>query len=471
MSEEEMPICQALFNHVAKARGPLHVPGHQQGRTLPARLDLWLGQAAKLDLTELPGLDNLAQPEGCILQSQELAAKAYGSEMCLYSVNGSSAGIMAAILATTTPDTTVLFANPFHISAWHGLVHSGANALRAGAKYNADGRQGTVNLAALTSALDKHPEIGVVYVTSPTYLGDVSDIAAISDQVHRRGLLLIVDEAHGAHFGLHPCLPQNSVQAGADIVIHSVHKMLPGLTQTAWIHSQGNRVDRARLAASLRSLQSTSPSYLLLASLDAAQFWLRSEGPAAAERTLQRLQRAGLWSRPGKGEPTQGDMLKHWVCAPTWEAARELAHRLTTRGLYPEYVDTTGVLSILGLDISDSTLTQYADIVNQWKLDRDASPPGHTLPVTASRLAVSTEMEGFAMRPRDTLLSKRAIVPLAQGEGRVLGEPLVPYPPGVPVLYPGQVLTAEWIGNMEAWHSQGREIHGIDRRGNVTVLA
>lgn len=473
----ETPICNALLRHVQGARGPLHVPGHQMGSVLPDQLNTWFGQAAKFDLTELPGLDNLAQPEECILQSEELAAKHYGSAQCLYSVNGSSAGVMAALLATAKNDATVLFLNPFHISAWYGLIHSGSTPLLLPTRFTETWRQSAIDLRLVDRMLTAHPEISAVYVTSPTYQGDCADVAQIAALVHSRGLPLIVDEAHGAHFGLIPEFPQSSVKAGADIVVQSVHKMLPGLTQTAWVHSQGGLVDANRLADALRSLQTSSPSYLLLASMDAVQYWLRSEGPVAARTTLQKLDHVGLYHR----SPTQAlrDPLKHWVPAARPEHARTLNAMLQSHGLYTEYSDDTGVLSILGLQIRTRVLAEYVHILAEWQLwvDQQAAKDDGEEASESSRAGdweqISRVLEGstdFRVLPRDSVQLQQVRVPLAQAVHCTAASPVIPYPPGIPVLYPGQRLQEETVDVLRMWFDTGRKVQGIYADGTISVL-
>ncbi|MCF8566277.1 aminotransferase class I/II-fold pyridoxal phosphate-dependent enzyme [Alicyclobacillus tolerans] len=471
---EEMPVLASLIRHVQKSKLPLHVPGHKQGRILPAELGQWLGPAAKLDLTELPGLDNLQQPEGCIAQSQALAASHYGSDYCLYSVNGSSAAVMAAITAVSGPGHKVLFLNPFHQSAWRGLVFSGALPVFSSVGFN------EVNLCFdppgvqhVEAALKRNPDVRAVYLTSPTYTGQVAEVKSIANAVHEFGIPLVVDEAHGPHFGLAPGLPVHSVQAGADVVVHSVHKMLPGLTQAAWVHGQGPRVTRAALSESLKMLQTTSPSYLLMASLDAAQAWLRTFGAQFARSALQSL--SGLdWGKPCAASPVT-DPLRHFIPTGDLDASRKLQSLFETRGVYVEYADFMGVLSIFGLAARDRDVALYRSILCDWLSDnaQTGAMPKRSLSEEAKQvlnLAQRAQEPTLEVSPRDAYFAPQTKVPVEVCEGRVCAQTITPYPPGVPLLWPGQRIDSEAVRGLKILQTGRYEVHGIEADGTIPVL-
>ncbi|MCL6515131.1 MAG: aminotransferase class I/II-fold pyridoxal phosphate-dependent enzyme [Alicyclobacillus sp.] len=470
-SLEEMPILAALVRHVRRARYPLHVPGHKQGRVMPRALLEWLGPAAALDLTELPGLDNFHAPQECIAASQALAAKAYGSDACLYSVNGSTAALMAAI-AAAAPGGSVLLPGPFHLSVWRGLVLADATPVFTAVRWDPE-RLTCLPPAAedVARALEAHRGVSAVLVTSPTYQGAIADVCALAKVVHRRGVPLIVDEAHGAHLGLHPALPPHSVSAGADVVVHSVHKLLPGLTQTAWVHVTGPRVEVHQLARVLRFLHTTSPSYLLLASLDAAQAWLRSEGPRAAETALGALQ--VLNDLPGRRPPAgvYWDPLKHWVPTGDETISRNLAGALAAQGMFVEYADPLGVLSVFGLGLSRRIADLYAETM------RTACATIGRLPVEVSGVAADAAkvlLNGLSearleVRPRASWQMCVEQVPLAEAVGRLCGTLVTPYPPGVAVLLPGQRLEHWHVEALEALGAAGASVHGV-AQGRISVL-
>ncbi len=463
MDLRETPILRALIEMSQQLRVPLHVPGHKQGRSLPTPLAAWLGQAPKLDLTELPGLDNLHAPSGCIAESQQLAARHYGSEHCFYSVNGSSAGIMAAILATAD-NGKLLMATPFHQSAWRGLVLANADAVLLPAAIDeSDGRHHPPTPAALREALNKHPDVSAVFVTSPTYQGVVADVQGLAEVCHEAGLPLVVDEAHGAHFGLIEAFPRHSVACGADVVVQSVHKMLPGLTQTAWVHHQGARVSAQRLEQWLLALETTSPSYLLLASLDAAQAWLRTDGPKAAADLMTALERASIQV----GRAPKFDPLRQWIPTGSIAASQRIQSALQAAGVFVEYADGAGVLAVFGFGLTARDLNRYqsalAAALAAEGLDRE--PP----PAPKLDLYGQLRVQSLAVKPRDAYGKPSRWVDLRDAAGKVAGGMITPYPPGVPVVVPGQRLDEEVLEFVEQLLTAHSDVHGV-QDGKIAVL-
>ncbi|WP_273367472.1 aminotransferase class I/II-fold pyridoxal phosphate-dependent enzyme [Alicyclobacillus herbarius] len=465
----------ALIRHIQYERGSLHIPGHKQGRVGLERFFSFLDRGLALDLTELPGLDNFHHAQGCILRSQQLAAAAYGSDTCLYSVNGSTAAVMAAIKAVAEEEDVVVMAGPFHASAWRGLVWSGARPQLGQTRFDAR-RQVTLppTPAEVGRWLDEGGDaVKAVFLTSPIYQGLAADVAAIAEVVHARGLPLIVDEAHGAHFGL-PGMPPNSVAAGADVVIHSVHKMLPGLTQTAWVHVQGGRVDPHRLAEELLFLHSTSPSYLLLASIDAARAWREEEGAAAAEATLARLAEFGLLPDDSRAQDALTedrfwvDPLRHWLPTGEMAASRRLADRLATRGLFVEYADAQGVLAVFGLGVRERTLARYREALDEWQAEEAAATAAHVEPFNAQSVALSEPV--LVLSPRAAAAAAGTTVAVSQAAGRIAKGLIVPYPPGVPLIYPGQRIDVEHCERLAALLASGYDVQGVTDAGEIPVV-
>lgn len=450
----DTPILAALVQMVAELRLPLHVPGHKQGRFLPSALSQWLGAAAQLDLTELPGLDNLFQPEGCILESQRLAAGHYQSTQCLYSVNGSTAGIIASILACAE-GANVLFLGPFHQSAWRGLVLANAKPLFHSVAWDAR-RLNPLPPSAqdVKTALERYTDVAAVFLTSPTYTGVVAPVQEIAQVVHRYGIPLIVDEAHGAHFGLVEGLPPHSVHAGADIVIQSVHKMLPALTQTAWIHWQGQFVEGQRLEQALRTIQTTSPSYLLLASLDVAQAWLRLEGKAAANQALELL-------RVFRDEQAHysTDPMRHWIPTGNLAKSKDIQNAFATEGIFVEYADALGVLSVFGFGFGARDISRYQAVLARCDVGRTGGQFGSEW---GELMRAGAEPQ-LVMTPRQVFQAPTEDVPMETCLGRVSGTLVTPYPPGVPLVYPGQILTKELLRTLRQTADIGVDIHGMTR--------
>lgn len=263
---------------------PYHMPGHKRQRwgELPEAM-------FKTDITEIEGFDNLHQPEGILLELQREAAGLYGSEECYYLVNGSTCGILSALSGAVPFGGRILMARNCHKSAYHAVY---LRHLKISYLYphclETYGIADAVTPEQVRSALEAESDIQAVLIVSPTYEGRIADISGIAGIVHERGIPLIVDEAHGAHLGLAEGFPPNSCQAGADLVIHSVHKTLPSLTQTALLHVNGNLVDRDRLCRFLHIYQTSSPSYLLMAGIDNALEYVRRQGGTAFRQFRER---------------------------------------------------------------------------------------------------------------------------------------------------------------------------------------
>lgn len=268
---------------------PLHMPGHKRQMQR-------IGQPYKIDITEIDGFDNLHHAEGVLLEAQRRAALLYGAEETFYLVNGSTCGILAAVSAAVPRGGRILMARNCHKAAYHAVLLNGLHAeylypptdekrgmngsicaedVRAALSGRRCGERAEDVCPGRNSqspggakCLELHSAVRAVLITSPTYDGIVSDIRAIAEEVHRAGAILIVDEAHGAHFAMDPYFPESALDCGADLVIQSVHKTLPSFTQTALLHVQGPRVDRERLRKYLGVYQTSSPSYVLMAGID-----------------------------------------------------------------------------------------------------------------------------------------------------------------------------------------------------------
>lgn len=258
------PLYDTLIAY-SKTKKPFHMPGHKFGRygnlqEIPYHF---------LDATEASGLDNLYEAEGIIKEAMDQMALFYGAKDTLFLTNGSTAGILASILAVCKPGDKLLVARNCHHSVWSGLVLADVTPIYIGPEY--DGISGVITHMSpdtVREALMRYPEVKGALIVSPTYEGVISPIQAISEVLHAQDKVLIVDEAHGAHFPIHEVFPTSSIQLGADLVIQSMHKTLPNLTQSGLLHRCSERITTEELIRALKMVQTSSPSYMMMAMMD-----------------------------------------------------------------------------------------------------------------------------------------------------------------------------------------------------------
>ncbi|MEC0207287.1 aminotransferase class I/II-fold pyridoxal phosphate-dependent enzyme, partial [Paenibacillus lautus] len=279
------PLAEALMGYRERGASSFHVPGHKNGRAYAGEGNAteMLREAMRIDVTEITGTDDLFHPEGVIQEAQELAADCFGAEESFFLVGGSTAGNLALILTVCRePGDILLVQRNVHKSVLNGLMLAGAQAVFLQPEMDKQsGLAVAPSEATLTAALEAYPEAKGAIITMPNYYGMGSDLRPLAKACHERGIPLLVDEAHGAHYGQHPQLPMNALSCGADGVVQSTHKMLAAMTMGAMLHVQGGLLDRSLLRQRLAMVQSSSPSYPLMASLDLARRLLHKQGAGA----------------------------------------------------------------------------------------------------------------------------------------------------------------------------------------------
>ena len=453
---------------------PMHMPGHKRtalgGEELP-----W-----QLDITEIDGFDNLHEAEGILKDGMELAARLYGSARAFYLVNGSSGGILAAIAAAAPFGSRILMARGCHKSVYHAVELLHLEPLYLTPPVDPSfAVSASLPPEAVESALAQHPDVRLVVLTSPTYEGVISDIAAIAAVCHRRGIPLLVDEAHGAHLYFHPAFSSGAVTAGADLVIQSVHKTLPSLTQTALAHVQGNLVDPQRLVHFLAVFQTSSPSYLLMGSIHRCLKLLEHHGPALFANYARNLQHLDQ----------QLEALRH---------LRVLCHGADHCSRHPDFFAFDPGKLFVSTHGTDLTGPQLAALLRQRGIEPEMTAPQGVLAMTsccdtAETLerfaAVLLELDGLChnisvpcIRPtpplppvRYTIAQARQLptVPLFMAEaiGRTMAESLWMYPPGIPLVVPGEVLTADIVEALQDIADSGVQLHSDSGLAPHRVLA
>lgn len=475
----ETPLFDQLQGAAQRQTAAFHTPGHRAGRGAAAALRSAWGEAVlRSDLPELPELDNLFAPRGAIAAAQRLAAQAFGAERTWFLANGSTAGVMAAILASCGPEDALILPRQVHRSVISGLVLSGARPVFVAPAYDgASGLAGGLTAAAVAAALAAHPSARAVLLVSPTYEGICGETAAIAHLCQARAIPLLVDEAHGPHFGFHPALPQSALALGADLAVQSTHKVLSALTQAAMLHGRGDRLDPDRIAQALALVQSTSPSYLLLASLDLARWQMANQGEALLDGAIALAQEAGdrLRQIPGLGLLELPDLPGFAALDPTRLTVDVSGLGLTGFAADGILNDQYGVIAELpGLRhlsfiVSLGSRPEDIDRLVQGFQGLARSAPGQpgSKPspgeVGAAGLAIigAAELGGeLCCTPREAFYRPQRRVAIAQAIGAPCAETVCPYPPGIPVLLPGERVTAAAVDYLRQVQAQGGVISG-----------
>lgn len=457
-----MPLVEALFNFLQHENIAFHTPGHLGFGSCAAIQKLLGHQLFQADLTELEGLDSLHEPAGPIQQAQALSAQAWGSDQSYFLVNGSTSGVQAMLLATCAPGDRVLLPRNSHRSALHGLVLSGAMPVWLEPDWNNFlGTAESVSLASIEKAIAAHPCARALCLVYPTYYGHTYALKAAIELAHGAGLIVLVDSAHGGHFAFHPQLPDCAVASGADLVVHSAHKTLGALTQGAVLHAKGQRVDPQRLAQALRIVQTSSPSYPVMASLDAARAQMMTEGYAGLEQLYQQAQvfRQKLretaytwvehsdWTRWTVALDSSGFALETWLCEQHY--------------LRAELVGWNHLVFLT----SYCTPKTHSERLFQALTHYPSSTP------TPLRKPIAFPKPGAqACSPREAYFSVHEEVPWKEAVGRIAAYSVEPYPPGIPVLIPGTRISQEALDYLETVVQAGGALSGGVAKGPLQVV-
>ena len=482
-------------NHVS-----FHMPGHKSRRDLFAHYGYgdFLNDILKYDVTEIPGADALYRPAGSLRAVMDNYAELYGVRHTELLVNGSSAGIMAAILASVPVGGKLILGRNSHHSAYSALRLGAINPI-----YIQPDTETEYNLSAeispytLEEACKDHPDASAVLITSPNYCGMLSDIALLSDIAHEYGMILIVDQAHGAHLKFFdydaktlrndgafiPHISHSAESLGADIVINSTHKTLLSFTESAILNICRNSVNIDSVSETLRMLQSTSPSYLLMTSLDINERIMRDHGREiittwkddlnyfyknAAKISGLTVVHGGRKRGTGGGDEEcfplyryrEGpDVTKINISmAELGVSGERLEKELRYKGIISEMVHGDFLLLMTGAGNRRSDYERLLAALSEIAASYGIS---HT-----SRRARSFEAP---IPETGEVPANSELVPLYESDGRVLFDPIISYPPGTPIVCPGEIMSLEIIGYIQELLSEGDNIGGVDDEGMIKV--
>lgn len=463
-----MNLYDKLLQYQSSEMYPFHMPGHKRRKDDFANPFL-------IDITEIEGFDNLHHAEGILKDAQDRAAALYHSEETYFLVNGSTCGILAAVSACTARGGKILMARNCHKAAYHAAYLRGLDIeYLYPEKEDIFGINGGIHEDIVEKALEEFQDIQAVMITSPTYDGVVSNVEKIAQIVHRKGIPLIVDEAHGAHFGFHEYFPKSSVEMEADLVIHSLHKTLPSLTQTALLHVNGNRVDRECLRKFLDIYQTSSPSYVFMAGMDSCVCLLEKRGGELFESLRRNLEvfykqteslgciylaNHGLMGKSGIHDFDRSKLVISARNAGF--TGNQLANLLRNR-YHLELEMAGGSYGLALTSISDteegflrlSEALKEIDACLENKIEKNTEKSTLTIEDIVIKNEVWCRIHEALESPGESVLLEKA-------EGKICREFVYLYPPGIPMLVPGEIISREVLGKIRRLVREGYSVQGM----------
>ena len=511
--QDRLPFVESLQRYKEQRMIPFHTPGHKIGHGAPNLLKEWMGPALPYDLGLMYAIDDYHEPERELLEAQRLAAQAFGAEYTWFSINGTSGAIQMMIMSVVKEGESVIIPREAHCSVHNSLVLSGAKPIyMVGRFHHRWGIPIGVTAQDAIATMDAHPEAKAIVLVHPNYYGVGVDVKRIVEAAHERNMVVLVDEAHGPHLIPSLGMPVPALVSGADLVAQSTHKLLGSLTQTSMLHGQGPRIDTHRIQRLQQLLMSTSPNYIFLASLDMARYQWAMEGQTLMERTLElaRTLRTALNEIPGVVCPGHEDI--EWAFSfdetkiiidakGLGLTAQKLEEELRMRHIEVELMKAYHVLLLITIgdtetsiqqvikavrDISDAYTHNLEAVTKDFSGDhQDSDVLGYGQSNDKSISAMDSAYDArdvhasimetlptpvVALSPRQAFYADMEEVPLAQGLGRISGETITYYPPGIPCLGVGEEITEEVLAYIEQKRRDGYVPNGARDRNLDTII-
>ena len=527
LNQNRLPFVESLEKYKEQHMVPFHTPGHKIGVGAPTLLTEWMGPALPYDLGLMYAIDDYHEPERELLEAQQLAAQAFGADYTWFSINGTSGAIQMMIMSAVKEGDSIIIPREAHCSVHNSLVLSGANPIYMKGRFHQ--RWGIpigVTTEETIATMEAHPEAKAILLVHPNYYGVGVDVKRIVEEAHERHMIVLVDEAHGPHLISSLGMPVTALESGADLVAQSTHKLLGSLTQTSMLHGQGPRIDVDSIQRLQQILMSTSPNYIFLASLDMARHQWATEGISLMKRTLElaRTLRGALNTIPGITCPGHEDIegafsfdeTKIIIDAKSLGlTAQELERELRQRRIEVELMKAYHVLLLITIGDTEASIQQVIEAVqgisdmyshklegttkrtraygqehNTYLLDQS----NHTFLDAMNSTKLSTKntiiddvyvtndsdvdagtMETLptpvvALSPRQAFYVEMEEIPLEQSLGRISGETITYYPPGIPCLGVGEIITEEVLAYVKQKQHDGYVPNGAKDRRLQTIL-
>ncbi|WP_108672150.1 aminotransferase class I/II-fold pyridoxal phosphate-dependent enzyme [Peribacillus acanthi] len=465
LQQTRLPLYEALERHRISDPISFHVPGHKSGLILSKEMPVGINRLLEYDMTEVPGLDDLHHPEEAIYEAQQLLSDFYQSKKSYFLVNGSTVGNLAMILGVCQEGDAVLVQRNCHKSILHGLKLAKVDPVFLQPDIDREWKMaGGITLESLQETLSSYPDAKALIITSPNYYGKIQMLKPIINLAHEYNIPVLVDEAHGAHFALGHPFPASAAQFGADVVVHSAHKTLPAMTMGSYLHIYNDRVDEKKIEMYLQMLQSSSPSYPIMMSLDHARHYLASFNEEDILHALKELDAFKDKLRSMSGikmlEERNVDPLKVTLQPLDGYSGFQLLDALQEEGVYAELADPYNVLLILPL-LKKGQSFPYVTAIQKISLALERLRDRHP--------AAIKEMPSYQLNNHYTKLEysfkemgnkKKVPISIVESAGRVCAEMIIPYPPGIPLIMDGEIITNKALSYLRELIILGTRFHG-----------
>ncbi|EJO5349480.1 aminotransferase class I/II-fold pyridoxal phosphate-dependent enzyme [Clostridium botulinum] len=472
LNQNQTPVFDALMEYVNRKTIPFHVPGHKQGEGMDEAFKNFIGKNPfKIDVTVFKSVDSLHHPTGAIKKAQELAADAYGSDAAFFSIHGTSGAIQAMILSVVGDGDKIIIPRNVHKSVTAGIILSGSIPVYMQPELDKKvGIAHNVTPETVENTLKENPDAKAVLIINPTYYGVSTDIKKIAEIVHNYNIPLIVDEAHGPHLGFNNKLPISAMKAGADICAQSTHKIIGALTQCSLLQVKSKRIDINRVRQVLNLLQTTSPSYILMASLDCSRRQIALNGKNLLDKAidLTNYAREKINKIPGFycfGKELLGkpgvyalDPTKITInCRDLNITGYDLDMILCEK--YHIQVELSDLYNVLAIGSFGDTKESIDALISALK---EISTEHYGKKTTEKSFLDVPEIPKNTTAPRKAFNGTKKCILLKDSVGKISGEFLLAYPPGIPVLCPGEIITQEIIDYVERLKETGLYVQGTE---------
>jgi arginine/lysine/ornithine decarboxylase len=473
MNYNNIPILKSLKDYSKENIAYLHMPGHKGGNVFKKiGFHDFDSDLMAMDVTEVQGIDNLHCPEAAIKEAQELAAHAFGAAQSFFLVNGTTGGIYSMILAATNPGDKIIIPRNCHKSVTGAVILGRLQPIYINPEIDSRMHVASgISPAVVRKAILEHPDAKAVVITSPTFYGVCSDLEQIAKIAHESGMLLLVDEAHGSHFGFHTELPKTALQCGADIVAQSTHKTLPAMTQSSMLHVNSNRVDIDKLKLFLQLTQSSSPSQLLLASLDTARYIMQQKGEELLAEVIywcnwlrKEINSQGILHCMGNEDVGRDGIFDidntritinlNGMAISGTEADELLRRRFK---LQVEMADLYNIVAICTVGDNVDNIKRLAEAVSTIAQEEQVL---HSNQIKKQVIMNFDKIPTMQLLPWEAVYLPKEEVPVKYCIGRICGEMIVPYPPGIPLIMPGEIISKDIIDYALACQNNNIKING-----------